>query len=42
MKINGRIILFTIVLVALQTICKLAFADKPDLTEALQNFQKKM
>ncbi|HUM98094.1 MAG TPA: hypothetical protein PK275_09570 [Chitinophagaceae bacterium] len=30
MKINGRIILFTIVLVALQTICKLAFADKLD------------
>lgn len=30
MKINNRVILFTILLVALQTLCKLAFADKLD------------
>ena len=30
MKINGRLILFTIVLIALQTICKLLFAPQPD------------
>jgi hypothetical protein len=30
MKINGRLISFTLILIAVQTLCKIAFADDPD------------